>query len=124
APGGARLDATSWMGWTTLDGEACDMQAGAGRSALCVLRMETDGRITPTDHVVDNLATRFQSVTALAIVEDGTRRYVIAGGAVGGLSAFALLPGGRLYHLGAIADTASLTLAAVSEDAAAMADRK
>jgi len=94
APGGLGLDAPSATGWTTLDGETYVLQAGAGSSSLSVLRLETDGRLTPTDHVVDNLATRFQSVTALAIVEDGTRRYVIAGGADGGLSAFALLPGG------------------------------
>jgi Ca2+-binding RTX toxin-like protein len=120
APSGLGIDAPSATCWTTLDGDTYILQAGAGSSSLSVLRLETDGRLTPTDHIVDNLATRFQSVTALATVEDGTRRYAIAGGADGGLSVFALLPGGRLYHLGAIADTASLTLAAVSVVAAAM----
>ncbi|MCZ0960606.1 M10 family metallopeptidase C-terminal domain-containing protein [Paracoccus benzoatiresistens] len=88
--------------------------AGATSSSLSVFRVDKAGTLTATDHVVDELTTRFQSVTALATAVVDGRGYVIAGGADGGISLFTLLPDGRLLHLETILDTADTTLAKVS----------
>ncbi|MDH3264302.1 MAG: hypothetical protein OEM24_09915, partial [Paracoccaceae bacterium] len=98
----------------TLAGATYLIQAATGSSSLSVIRIEADGSLTPTDHVIDNLNTRFQSVTAMDTVTIDGRVYVIAGGADGGISLFVLLPGGTLYHLGTIQDTASTTLSAIN----------
>ncbi|MTE00559.1 calcium-binding protein [Paracoccus sp. YIM 132242] len=88
--------------------------AGATSSSLSVFRVDRTGALTTTDHIVDELTTRFQSVTALATAVVDGRGHVIAGGADGGISIFTLLPDGRLLHLQTIADTADMTLGKVS----------
>lgn len=98
----------------TVAGVTYVVQAATGSSSLSVLRIESDGSLTPTDHVIDSLHTRFQSVTALEAVTINGQVYLIAGGADGGISLFLLLPGGTLYHLGTIVDSASTTLSAVN----------
>lgn len=88
--------------------------AAAASSSLSVFRVGRDGGLTITDHVIDELTTRFQSVTALATVAVEGRGFVIAGGADGGISLFTLLPNGRLIHLDTILDTAGTTLSRIS----------
>jgi len=60
--------------------------ASAGTSSLSVIQVLDDGGLLLTDHVLDGLDTRFQSVSVLETVEIGARAYVIAGGADDGLS--------------------------------------
>ncbi len=98
----------------TLAGETYLLVAGAGSGSISVLQMAPDGSLDVTDHVIDDLNTRFQSVQAMAAVTIGDRVYVVAGGADDGLSLFALLPGGRLLHLAQIADSEAMTLADIS----------
>ncbi|WP_207102340.1 calcium-binding protein [Paracoccus shandongensis] len=88
--------------------------AGATSSSLSVFQIGKTGALTTTDHIVDELTTRFQSVTALATAVVDGRGFVIAGGADGGISIFTLLPDGRLLHLQTIADTADMVLGKVS----------
>lgn len=88
--------------------------AGSSSSSLSVFRMGSDGSMTATDHIIDELTTRFQSVTALASVVVDGRGYIFVGGADDGISVFTLLPDGRLLHLQTIADTDAMTLADVS----------
>ncbi|WP_306754393.1 M10 family metallopeptidase C-terminal domain-containing protein [Paracoccus actinidiae] len=88
--------------------------AGATSSSLSVFRLDKTGALTATDHVLDELTTRFQSVTALATAAVDGRGYVIAGGADGGISVFTLLPDGRLLHLQTIVDANDTTLGRVS----------
>lgn len=73
--------------------------------ALTVFHVAPDGTLTRTDHVTDNLNTRFGGVTDMATVEHDGRVYVAAGGADDGVSLFVLLPGGQLQFLDAIENT-------------------
>lgn len=84
--------------------------AAANSSSLSVLRLDPDGTLTATDHVIDDLNTRFQGATALEAVTVGDRVYLVAGGGDDGLSLFTLLPGGRLLHLTQIADNVATGL--------------
>lgn len=88
--------------------------AGSGSSSLTMFRLSADGGLKVTDHVIDELATRFQSVTALAAVVVNGRGFVFAGGADDGISVLTVLPDGRLLHLLQIADGHDTSLADVS----------
>jgi Ca2+-binding RTX toxin-like protein len=83
-------------------------------SGLSVLAVATDGTLTATDHVVDDLTTRFAGVTALGSIEVNGRSFIVAGGTDNGISLFTLMPGGQLLHLQTLADSAATTLAAPS----------
>ena len=111
---GLALSAITQVATVRLGSETFVLVGAAGTSSLSVLRLGADGQVTLTDHVIDTLGSRFQSLTALAVATSGDRVYVLAGGADDGVSAFALLPGGRLQHLGAIPDTAATALQNVS----------
>lgn len=88
--------------------------AAAGTSSLTVLRIGTGGSLTPTDHVIDDLTTRFQAVTSIDTVNHNGRAYVVAGGGDDGVSVFELLPGGRLLHLDTVPDGLNTALQNVS----------
>lgn len=92
--------------------------AAAGSSSLTVVEVGAQGALTIRDHLLDTLHTRFGGVTALDIVTEGGRSYVIAGGADDGISVFALLPGGQLVALAHIEDTTAIGLDNVSAIAA------
>ncbi|WP_438363143.1 M10 family metallopeptidase C-terminal domain-containing protein, partial [Nioella halotolerans] len=87
-------------------------------SSLSVLRIDTLGGLTPVDHVIDDLNTRFQHVTTLETVMVGERAFIIVGGADDGLTLFELLPGGRLLHHDTIRDGFDISLANVASIAA------
>jgi len=78
--------------------------AASGTSSLSVLRIGANGNLIPTDHVIDDLTTRFQNVTSIDTITHNGRAYVIAGGADDGVSIFEMLPGGRLLHLDTVPD--------------------
>lgn len=90
------------------------VMAAQGSSSLSVFQLQADGRLIARDHVIDELTTRFQSVTALATAEIDGRAFVFAGGRDGGISVFTLQPDGRLLHLTTIADSHDMTLAHVT----------
>ena len=87
--------------------------SGTG-AALSVVEVGTGGTLAATDHILDNLDTRFGRATDLATAEVDGRSYVLAGGADGGLSLFALSPGGRLLHMDTIEQTLNSGLGSIS----------
>ena len=100
------------------------VMAAQASSSLTVFQLGGDGSITPRDHILDELTTRFQSVTALAAVVVSDRAFVFAGGRDDGISVFTIQPDGRLLHLTTIADTDDMTLARISAIEAVVMDGK
>ncbi|SLN55202.1 Bifunctional hemolysin/adenylate cyclase precursor [Pseudooceanicola marinus] len=120
AGNGIWIDAPTAVADVTAGGERWLVVASAGSSSLTVMRLGADGSVTPTDHVIDDLSTRFQSITTLETVEVGGRAYVLVGGADDGVTLFELLPNGELFHHCTIADRTDLSLANVGAIAAAV----
>lgn len=87
--------------------------AGAGSSSLTTLTF-ADGVYRITDHVIDDLTTRFATPSALDTIAVNGRALVAAGGGDDGITIFELLPDGRLVHLQTFEDTAGRSLDAVS----------
>ena len=92
--------------------------ASAGSSSLSVMRVETDGSLTITEHLLDTRDTRFGGVTSLEVITYNGQTYVIAGGADDGLSVFVMLPSGQLVARTYIADTDAMALDNISAIAA------
>ncbi|WP_170605455.1 dockerin type I domain-containing protein [Ruegeria arenilitoris] len=86
-------------------GKSWVVVASAGSSSLSVMKLGTDGRLTPTDHVLDSLHTRFESVQDLAVLEVEGRVFVIAGGGDDGVTLFTMTQDGQLIYLNSFADT-------------------
>ena len=94
----------------TVGGKTYLVVAASGSSSLSVLEVTATGGMIVTDHVIDDLTSRFQNVTSIDTVIHNGRAYVIAGGGDDGVSVFELLPGGRLLHLDAIPDGLNTSL--------------
>lgn len=103
-------------------GRSWAILAAAGSGSLSVMRLDPGGGLSPADHLVDTLATRFGGVTALKVVKAGGRVLVLAGGADDGLSLFTLVPGGRLVHLETLAHDSGLGLENITAIEAAQLD--
>lgn len=89
--------------------------ASAGSSSLSVLALGADGSLSVTDHILDTLYTRFDDASVIETVQTGDgRNYVLVAGSDDGISLYALLPGGQLFHISTIADTNDMTLQNVS----------
>ncbi len=86
-------------------GKSWVVVASAGSNSLSVMRLDSDGRLTPTDHVLDSLHTRFESVQDLAVVEVEGRVFVVAGGGDDGITLFTMTQDGQLVYLDSFADT-------------------
>lgn len=88
-------------------GDSIFVVVGAsGSGSLTVLAMDsTTGALSPVDHVLDTLETRFAGVTHIATAEYGGATYVVAAGADQGLSLLILMPDGHLRYLDSIAGT-------------------
>lgn len=86
----------------------------SGSSSLTVMQVQSGGALAVTDHVVDDLTTRFQGVTHVETVTDGDRGFVVATGMDAGITVFSLTAEGRLVHLATLADTDSAALHGVS----------
>lgn len=111
APEGLGLQSPGALAHARLAGQDYLFVGAAGSSSISVLRLDASGALTPTDHLVDGLDSRFGAISALEAVTMGDGRvYVIAGGGDDGLSLFQLLPGGRLLHLDSMADDPACAL--------------
>ncbi|WP_170326696.1 beta-propeller fold lactonase family protein [Ruegeria arenilitoris] len=86
-------------------GQSWVVVAGAGSNSLSVMELAADGRLIATDHVLDSLHTRFETVQDLAVVEADGHVFVVAGGGDDGVTLFTLTPNGQLVHLDSFADT-------------------
>lgn len=101
--GGLGLAAPSAVEVVRLAGVDYALVAGAGSSSISVVQVGAGGTLGLTDHVIDSLDTRFQGVQSLATVALGDRVFLFAGGGDDGITAFTLLPGGRLLPVGQVA---------------------
>lgn len=73
--------------------------------ALSVMRVDRDGGLTPTDHVLDTRDSRFGNVQRVETVAHDGHVYVVAAGGDGGITLFELMPDGRLVHLASVEGT-------------------
>ncbi|NVO57777.1 beta-propeller fold lactonase family protein [Rhodobacteraceae bacterium B1Z28] len=86
-------------------GQSWVVVAGSGSNSVSVMRLSSDGRLIPTDHVLDTLDTRFESVQDLSVIEVDGRVFVVAAGGDDGITLYTLTPDGQLVHLDSIADS-------------------
>lgn len=119
---GLWVSAPSALETATAHGSAYAILGSAGTDSLTVMRVEDDGTLTITDHLIDGRDTRFGGVAALEVVETGGRIFVIAGGADDGISLFELMPNGRLLARAHMEDTTAMGLANVGAIAATAHD--
>ena len=111
---GLWITAPSALATATIEGTSFLVVAAAGSSSLSVIRVDLDGSLHVTDHMLDTRETRFGGVTALDVVTVNGHTYVVSGGADDGINLHQLLPGGQLVHIDALADTPAMNLANVS----------
>ena len=112
--GGLWIGTPTAMDATVVGGQAYLVLAAAGSNTLSLIAVAPDGSMRVTDHVMDDLNSRFAGATALAVVEHGGQSYVIAGGGDDGVSIYQILPGGQFLALAHLADTAAMGLSDVS----------
>lgn len=99
---------------TQVDGKPYLIMASSKASSLTVMRINPNATLSPQDHIIDELGTRFQGVSTIQTVTMDGRSFVFAGGTDGGLSMYRLLPDGRLLWVANLIDDDDKTLAAVS----------
>ncbi len=115
---GLRIAAPTALETVTIEGETYLILADAGSGSLTVLKPDSTGGLTIIDYVIDDRTTRFDGVTDVTSVEIGDDVWIFAGGADDGISIFQMIPGGRLIHRGAFADTIESTLSNIAALAA------
>lgn len=98
----------------TLSGVSYLLVAGQGSSSVSVLQVSETGALFAVDHVIDDLSTRFASISELATVETNNRVFVAVAGSDDGVTLLELLPDGRLLFRDTIADGVGSTLDNVS----------
>jgi serralysin len=86
----------------------------AGTSTLSVAQIGATGSLTVTDHVMDDMGTRFQGAAIVEGITIDGRTYVVVAGADDGITLFELLPGGRLLDRATLADSTGRTLDTVA----------
>jgi len=99
-------------------GQAAGVQylilAAAGSGTISVMALGPNGQMTMRDHILDDLNTRFDGVSAMEVIDHGGHSYVVAGGTDDGLAVFRLLPGGQLLLVAQIVDTNGMSLSNIS----------
>ncbi len=121
APDGLGIAVPTALATVTAHGTDWVVLAAAESQSLSVMRLGAQGSLTATDHLIDNLGTRFGAVQALAAIEMDGHAFVAAGGGDDGISLFSLLPDGRLLHQASLAQGAGLGLEDVTAIALAAA---
>ncbi|WP_417723119.1 calcium-binding protein [Salipiger sp.] len=111
---GLGIDSPSALTSVTVNGVPYVVVAGSDSSSLSVLRIGGDGALHATDHVIDDLDSRFGGASELASAEWEGNSFVVAAGGDDGMSLFLVLEGGRLLYLDSVADTAGTPLRNVS----------
>lgn len=106
------------MDVTVVAGQTYLVLAAAGSNTLSLVAVASNGSMSVTDNVMDDLNSRFAGATAMTVVEHGGQSYVIAGGGDDGISLYQILPGGQFLALAHLADTAAMGLSDVSAIAA------
>ena len=103
---GLGIAAPTAMELVTLQGRHYALVASSAGSAISVMELGADGKLTPVQHIIDTASTRFADVQDMAIVQSGDHVFALAIGADHGLTLFRLLPDGTLIFMEAWADGA------------------
>ena len=99
ATNGLAVNGLSMLQTTQIGGVDYAILAATNSSSLTVLRVNAMGVFFETDHVIDDLSTRFSHIAAFdGFVVQG-RMLIAAAGSDAGLTLFELLPDGKLSHL-------------------------
>jgi Ca2+-binding RTX toxin-like protein len=98
-------------------GQSWAVLGANGTGSISVLRVDANGQLEAVDHVLDTRDTRFGMLQDLVAFTIGAQAFVLAAGADGGASLFALPHDGRLVHL----ETLEHTLQRPLPDVAALA---
>ncbi len=86
-------------------GKSWVVVAGSQSNSISVMELGDNGQLRPTNHVLDTLHTRFESVQDLSAIEVEGRVFVLAGGGDDGVTLFTMTPDGQLVHMDSFADT-------------------
>ena len=114
AADGLGVNAPTALSPVMMNGQPYIILGSADSASLSVLRLEADGSFTPTDHVLDDLGTRFDTTGVIETQQIGDTTFVLAAGSDDGFSLFKVLPDGTLHHLSSFEDTNNTTLQNVS----------
>ena len=109
----------------SIGGQPYFLVASPDTHSLSVLRLEADGSMTATDHILDDLDTRFADPSTAKVFQTATGTYALAAGSDDGFSLFEIDGAGQLHLLGTMVDTGALSLnnvaaADVMEDGGAL----
>lgn len=88
--------------------------ANGESGALSVMRLDAQGHLAPTDHVLDTRDSRFGNVQKVATLTHEGHTYVVAAGGDGGVTLLELLPNGRLVHIDSLEGTIEAPLGDVT----------
>ncbi|RJE87354.1 calcium-binding protein [Paracoccus onubensis] len=110
------------LGAVELAGRTYIILASPGSSSLTVFRLPANGVLVPTDHVIDEGFTNFQSISAFDVVSFQGRSFIFAGGTDGGITVFTLQPDGKLLHLRSISDSFEMVLSDLADIETAVID--
>lgn len=108
------VNTVSAMSTVTIGGVSYLITGASETSSMTVMQIGANGTLTVTDHVMDDLTTRFAGLTQLQTVNSDGRSFVIASGTDQGISVYTLTAEGRLVHLVSLADTESSALTGIS----------
>ncbi len=97
-----------------IGGQPYVLLASPDTHSLSVLRLEGDGSFTATDHILDDLGTRFANPAVIDVVQSGGNTYAVASGSDDGFSLFRILGDGTLSLIGTYADTNAVPLDNIS----------
>jgi Ca2+-binding RTX toxin-like protein len=101
---GLAISAPTALEVVSVAGQSYALIGAAGSGSLAVVALGPDGRMTLTDHVTDDLTTRFAGLSELACLTVDGQVYIAAAGSDDGVTLMTLLPGGRLVQLATIED--------------------
>ena len=93
-----------------IGGQPYFLLAAPDTNSLSVLRLEADGSMTATDHILDDLDTRFADPSTIKVYQTANATYALAAGSDDGFSLFEIDSAGQLHLLGTVVDTAALSL--------------
>lgn len=98
----------------SVEGQNYLIAAGAGTSSLTVFEVHQSGNLFETNHLIDDLNTRFGGVRDIDHVSDGWRDFIVAGGGDDGITVFEFYANGTMSAVANLADDFGTALANVS----------
>ena len=101
---GLGINAPSAVKWFDLGGQPYVAVTAVASNSLSILRVEPDGTVTPTDHILDDLNTRFQGAGQLVVHQVNGATFLAVAGQDDGVSIFRVLPDGRLSFVDTLVD--------------------